>query len=424
MSPQTPSMGKVDLSTLSSHLRIIPTSPAWPTVQAAITNLERSRDSGQSNPSLVSDTRCLAEYALLLTKSAGMIADALVCGLVVGKAARVKGRGQEILVGLDAISRAHRFTEKTDIEVGQIFTALLGKIRARFPALLVNYTSPIVTELHPRDWQQGVEPTLAHVDDSTLFADADLDKVHESAWGSWLQRMDLFFKGERRPEPELNDLFALAAQSKAAVLLKLDLREMTVSDWSAALMASLTGLPRVPASYCPPWVGVAALLALGYRVASWPQLVDWAKHWPLDAKDLEVAGQRLEVWSRSSSPPPSRAILILKRTSASLVDAWVPSTGAAAAVVNAEQTSSLLEVLGKEVTRPPLLPPPGLVAFEMPLEKDKLDAEALNFLQKLMGTTVAPVYFYAQAPRSATPGSYVIAPKSVDELFPTAPLTA
>ncbi len=416
MSPTlTPNpLGEVDLSTLSSHLRIISTSPAWPTVQAAIANLQHFASTGQRYDALQNDIRCVQQYMRLLEGRAETIAHALVCGLVVGLASDMKTRGRRILVGLDVISRAHRFSEKTDSEVAETLKNLLLDMR-HHPDLstLMKACPDLSWKGDLKDWSARLGETFSRLDQATLDQGLMI-RVRGGSWESWLRRLDLFFQGARQPEPELNDLLALAAQSPAARLFKLDLREMTVGDWSAALIETIS-TPTYPL-----WVAVAALLALGFN-DSWIDLilVEVSKAKSQEPKGL--AWDRWQAWRRFMPDRPSRSVLILKRAGKSIVEGWLPSPSTAALVLSAAEATKLIrgfdlsKVSLKSETRL------DLCGFEMPLEPPDLDTTILKFTQFLPAPPPFGVYLYTETPRTLPPGPYVIAPKSADELFPTPP---
>jgi hypothetical protein len=405
--------GEVDLSTLSSHLRIISTSPAWPTVQNAITNLRRYGLTGQAYDSLQNDIRCVQQYARLLEGRADTIAQALVCGLVIGLAVSAKSRGSRILVGLDVVSRAHRFSEKTDLEVEQVLTKLLQELRRHEDLSKRMEACPDkFWKVDSRAWSADFEKILSRLE--MAFEKGVIDNVHERAWDSWLRRIDLFFQGARRPEPELNDLLALAAQSPAARLFKLDLREMTVGDWSAALVEAVVD------PHYPLWTVVASLQALGFD-DSWITLVLAESSKATNREPKGLALDRLNAWSRFLPPSPERSILILKRAGRSPIDGWLPSSNAAALVVSNEQALHLIEFLGRWTGRAEARL--DAIGFEMPLVPPDLDNIVERFAQSSFGLKASPpnLYIYDEVPRAAPLRPFVIAPKSADELFPTAP---
>jgi hypothetical protein len=408
--------GEVDLSTLSSHLRIISTSPAWPTVQVAITDLQLFESHGQPYDDLQNDIRCVQQYARLLEGRAETIACALVCGLVVGMASDMETRGRRILVGLDVISRAHRFSEKTDAEVAETLKKLLQDVR-HHPGLstLMANCPDLSWKGDLKDWSTRLGEAFSKLGQETLNT-LFMIRIDDYSWDSWLRRLDLFFQGARQPEPELNDLLALAAQVPAARLFKPDLREMTVGDWSAVLIKTVLIPPLIPPF--PLWAAVAALLALGFN-DSWIDLilVEVSKARSQEPKGL--AWDRWQAWRRFMPGRSQCSVLVLKRAEKSAVEGWVPSPSTAALVLSADLASDLIR--GFDLSKASFRPETrlDLCGFEMPLEPPDLDTAVLKFAQSLPAPPPSGLYIYAETPRAAPLTPYVIAPKSADELFPT-----
>ncbi|HKV09021.1 MAG TPA: hypothetical protein VJ725_12835 [Thermoanaerobaculia bacterium] len=405
-------LSRIDLSTLSSHLRVIPTTPAWPTVQTAIANL---KSKGRNSASFENDVRCVQEYCRLLSRSSEMIAHSLICGLMAGQALKEADREQKILIGLDAIARAYRFSEKTDLEVAETLKKILQDQWKddSLPSFQIKALDASLSA-----WKTTLEDTFKLVE---KFPVHDLDYIQGVAWSSWLDRTELFFHARRLAEPQWIDILAVAAAVPPATLLKLDLREMTITDWSTALVEFFHRIP-----WFPDWCGFAALLALGFRPVNWLDLMKWrTRIAPViatdDVKDweLERTYRRAEKWSRRNTAAPSRGVLVIKKTTGSLVDGWLPSPSIAAAAVTTDQALSFLDM----PPPPPMLPSEKGIAFEMPLDREADALRIFDFWYKEMGNTTPPTYFAAEAipaevllriPR----GHVVIAPKSVDDLFP------
>ena len=403
-------LSRIDLSTLSSHLRVIPTTPAWPTVQTAITNL---KSKGRNSESFENDVRCVQEYFRLLSRSSEMIAHALICGLMAGQVVKEADREQKILIGLDAIARAYRFSEKTDLEVAEILKKILKdqwQGDSLSPSFEIEAWNPNLSA-----WKAVLEDTLKLVE---KFPAPDFGQIESLAWSSWLERTELFFHARRLAEPQWIDILAVAATIPPATILKLDLREMTITDWSMALFMILLPMPKFPI-----WVACAALLALGFRPVNWSNLLEWRTLvGSADAQELEQACRRAEKWSRRSTAAPSRAVLMIRKTTGSLVDGWLPSPSTAAAAVNAKQALLLLELIPPQ-PMPPMLPQEKSIAFEIPLDREEDAIRILDFWHKGGDNMTPPTYFAAEAvpaevlskmPR----GHVVVAPKSVDDLFP------
>jgi hypothetical protein len=412
--------GQIDFTNLSTHFRILGVSPAWPAVQDAMRRLEDSKGKEEKYDKYQEDVLCVRLFAEMLRKNSQTIADALLCGAVIGKASAAEHRGERILLGLDAISRAHRFAEKPDQEVARILEDLRESIGSSRLELLKRTVIPEARdESSLESWEAAMKEALAGVDQENSLDRSALGEIRTRAWRAFSKRVEEFLAGRREPPPPgLNDLIALAAGTLPAALSKFDLREMTLADWSNALVTSLKNTPSMDPLYCPSWVGAAALLALGFSIPDPSQLLSWL----VETKLLGAQGlSDVESWlipmpKRLRMKAPERAALIVKAPADSLVESWRPSSSSAALAVTPEQAKELLKGL-RRVSPPPLTPALQVIAFEVSGLEPGLDADILGRIGADASLKPRPLYLYPRSPSEAPRGRFLVAPKSVDEFF-------
>jgi hypothetical protein len=128
----------------------------------------------------------------------------------------------------------------------------------------------------------------------------------------------------------------------------------------------------------------------------------------------------LHAWSRFVPTRPERSVLILRRAEGSTVAGWMPSASAAVVALSAVQILEFISFLEKwHVTVRPEL---DAIGFEMPLAPPDLDKIITGFMRSgFEPPSLFSLYIYPEMPQAAALKPFVIAPKSVDELFPMAP---
>ncbi|MBI3799417.1 MAG: hypothetical protein HY268_20925 [Deltaproteobacteria bacterium] len=328
-------------------------------------------------------------------------------------------------LGLSAISSAYRFSEKDESAIAEVFNTLRQSIWKRFQSQLNEDPKiPAVTDIASLDeWITTVQHTFDAIEQNILFEPDDRTRIRAEAWQLWLTRIEYYWANGGRKEPELDDILAAAAGMLSASLFKFHLAEMTLVDWSTALFAALRDVPPDDRLYCPIWVAVVALHALGFRSSNWSVLTEWLGRQkffslrPYSDLSITVDSQ----WSWLHTDGPSRSVVIVKRSEQSMVASWRPSSAGAAIAFTTEQVLRLMERLSSLVPPPPIGLIPSFVVFEMPPEKADSDKDVLKVLsQKLTQrptVDLPPAYLYEQRPQGKASEPYALGSRNIDDLL-------
>ena len=359
----------VTLTTLASELRILGISPAWSEVERALLRLDLAR-AGDGTPDgrsdfyepVQKDLQTVEDFHKLLEKEHETLALALLCGAVLGRAARQAERfGDRLLAGLRAISRMYRFDAQT---AGARLLALAG-LREELSeqgALSGNRRpSPELQSLSLPEWESWIRQVRQEGDEGTVTL--PVRDSQRAAWRAWEERLtDYTSNGRTRFEPVVSDLWCAAADVPPSDLLLPDLKAMRLGDWSQVVFAAVMGSSKTPGDF-PLYLAVPALYALGFRVSEPRRLVE-----ALD----RAGGSRQEPTSpggpgplfapmraeRSRHPAPrgsrNRQALLVRRSKSSLTEGWMPARQGAVLSLTPEQLweSALVDAHGRQ---PPLI---------------------------------------------------------------------
>lgn len=436
VTPAQPAFGR-----LASELRVIATSPGWLEVEKAI---ERLKTLTPPYPEYQTDVACVREFAALLRESVITITLALLCGGAVGRASPLRTPGDRTWAGLEAISRAYQFAEKDAEGVEEA----LARTANTLSALGLDWphdelsTVPAPQEAAELDaWHGGVRRAVEAMGAEPIPG-VQMAKLRRLAWRSAWTRLTSHIVGGNRVQPNLAEPITEVAGDAPGTLLGYDFQRLTVARWSSALVAGLARTPRRP-KLPPLWLIPAALHALGFRVPSWDAL----RSWLLERGVTQPVGGEADalppdfaLLERALAQGAERSALVVRRSSGSVTEGWLPSPSTAVVVVTREQAEDLLRPFSSvgrkilpEVARhltslppPPLGSPLQCIAFEMPLDRrvqQRLVKEVMGAVTSMWPAGVPgppePLYIYPETPREKAPGKFVVAPRSVDELFPT-----
>ena len=276
--PKTPD-GRV-FQLLGDRLRVLPTTPAWSRVQAAILNINQVLNGGGSRGTLMEDGRALTGFLAMLESSTQALIRALVVATFCARVGLLPWRADGILFGLDALSMGLGFAtldaeglvwamermETSALDYGADALGPLGEAAARRdltdPALLAD---------------------IAQADELGRRVQVGLDwnVVVVKAWTSLKERLTRFVATEESPPASLHEVLCALRGNGPAAAVGLDLKATTLQRWTYAfLMAS--GQPQtIPGVDGPPpkWLIGYALNRLGAACIDGGRLADlltWA----------------------------------------------------------------------------------------------------------------------------------------------------
>lgn len=390
VSPTDPTpVARIDLTTLSSQLRILSTSPAWPEVAQAIGRLRQAYNEKQPHSGVAQDVALVHEFATMLKRgrNGDLLALALVWGARVGRASKLTRPGERLLLGLRVIAAAHRFAEKGETEV----LAILEQLRFQVPEGIQLPPEPppgftaVKSEGGWSSWAKWIKARISEAEESLqhAFTEEILNGWSTVAWDAWQSRLRSFFgKRPLTASPDLRELFCAAAGIGPSQLLNFKLEEMTLAAWSKALLTALSKDLKTPE-----WLAQFALSALGFRKST-----DFAALMREFA--LREDSDQLRFLVDVEIPPVST--LILRQLEGSMTEGWLPSsTCAALSISTSEASDTALGPMACRLSR--TLGPTWLVA-EAPIDQalaSNLKAPSTQgpiplVLPRRDGTTTAP----------------------------------
>jgi hypothetical protein len=414
----------VNFTTLSSQFRIISPSPAWPAVQDALARLRSPRTPGTTYELYESDVQSVQAFARLLEDRAAVVAQALWCGAVVGQAVRTDRLGERILLGLNAISQASRFAEKTEqevaIELQRLQEELLTLSQVDAEPLPVLEGS---AQLDP--WLQELGTRLSSLDEG-WFDPEDDDDIHEARTQAWISargRVEAYLAGGHT-SAHPGELYTFVARQSPSTLLKFDLGAMSVAEWSDVLYVGLDGDDHADTFVFVReaieerwWLAAAALQLLGFSFPDRAALLSWVREFG-DIEPHHISESSLVGELARKIMPARHAALVVRRSSGSMVEQWKPQPGGAAVAFTAGQLRHLMKQWGKVRFQPSVEPPIQIIVFEMPLDDPKIESHVRQTLKNKfkIEREIPTVYLFAEQPREKTKIPELV-PRGLEDLF-------
>lgn len=404
-SPAAP--GPIDFGPLASELHVLSSSPAWGEVEAAV---EAFTSGGTLIPG---DRRVLAplvrQFAEMLCERGEVLGLALLAGAALGQAGT--GSPEERLArGLRVLAEGHRFGEKSLEELRGTIHGVREGLRRVLPAIGPDPQIPrLQIDSSVAAWARYLEEQLAAV----RLLKPDLAALRRDALGSSRGRVSEYLIRGARLEPRVEELLIMTSPEATSAPVQLNLAAMKLRDWSGLAYDAL-----VAGATSDPWFGLAALAALGFRTSDWRAVVGWlmsqrlypdAAPRPFDVEGLPTA----------HTIPDARAVVVVRRSTSSLTDGWLPDPQVPALVLTTAQARNVVQRV-RAPDAPPLHPAPALLAFEMPPDEGKSDDKLLKMLQQRVPADAWErriVYLYPEIPSDLAKTPYVPAPRELRELL-------
>lgn len=297
---------------LGDRLRILPTTPAWSRVNAAVTNIKDVLSGGGSRGTLLEDERAVTDFLNLLDESASMVIHALVVASFCGAARANAAPAEAFMFALEMLSAGESFGGLNSEELLWSMERMETSARDDHGADLVELAKR-AEEWHLDDPRLPVEVRNAASLGGSTLASLSWPIAIVAAWNSLEERLRGFALTGDSPPAALDEILCAIRGVGPYVLVDLDLKAMPLQRWTRAFVgASMLGVedPGLK-DKAPRWLVGHALHHLGaatldtQRVAS---LIAWAlgpKADPIDRRAVEEAifarsrgGGALEVVNR------------------------------------------------------------------------------------------------------------------------------
>jgi hypothetical protein len=265
---------------LGDRLRVMPTTPAWSRVQAAIVNVNQVLTGSGSRSTLMEDGRALTDFLAMLDGSARALIHTLVVASFCGGARVATPPADALLFGLDALSTGLGFAA-LDAE-GLVWAMERMETSAR------DYGGVELTDIAERaaafrldDPRLLNEAQKAAALGAAALAALDWVAVAQNAWGSLTKRLPRFVATDESPAASLHEVLCAIRVTGPAAHVGLDLKAMTLQRWTTAFLAASSLSVSDPANGPPPpkWLIGHALNRLGAAAIDGSRLADlvgWA----------------------------------------------------------------------------------------------------------------------------------------------------
>ncbi len=411
--------------------KVIPRTPEWRAVRLAIDGLAPLVDgkTQEPYPKMGADRDCVVEYDNTLRDFEPNIKAALICGAIF--AAEV---GANSTTGAAPIGSGGTATLSASLVQISELLQLSASQEEDLRKLKLVYSSPYAQSqgvTSESEWTQTLDFVRTAMKSPQRSGP---DAIIASAWTNWKTRFTHRFRdGTARFDPQFEDVFTLLHDVGPGKKLSLDLSTIGAADWSMLFLHSLSEDPNASV---PPWLRVAACLEMGFY--------DLAQKLTQSlSDDSTVCSQWVrDAGSRVSSAPDRRGVLVLIAQQQSLVSGFPPSFRYATLVTTMKDLGQIVSYLKKQKVELPVSalrvelkgdpmtlgnyvtqrPAYAVTAMSTERVSPKATATSPKDLDAFLNIEDV-AYFGSETPllpisvTQAAPISFVIAPKSLDDLM-------
>ena len=420
----------VTLDALSNRFRLISPSPTWSITQKAINNLRDASHRAAQYSGYSEDVFVVEQFYGTLNRNGGQIARAIVLGAVVGRAGSDKRDDQTIAIGMDVIARAMRFASKREDDVAKSLENVTAMVReAEGPAFEAPLNDLSACWPDVAEFEKKVGEALLIVRDMKPVTAASAVPF---AWQSVQQRLAEWVKVGEVLDPDFEELLAAAGRKGPTQLIEFDPIEMTLHQWTRALLKARGGSKR-PEFSTQQWLTFFAWHALGFRAngehhvsvfARWAG-VDWslfraggAASSPELLNTFVLIHERTLLQGGESRESPN-TLVMLRRGNSPMTAHWRPTPGTAALLMTGDE----LEELEKMADSNQMELPRGsfnVCALEMEPElHTKAFQEQLPALKRLLPESTI-VYVHSKDPGRDTRLPKVVNPPDAENVVRSA----
>ncbi len=420
MTAPIPTLELANLGVLANTFGLVPTTPAWSQVEAAMKRLEAA---GASTGSAVSpeDARLVSQYRAVLDGSRRQLALGYACAAVLAAAAGRAGRTVPVGDALRTLSSALLLTQKPPAEVlsalsrtAEDLVALQLPGHDALEALLraTSQSSDTPVEAARSVW---IGARAAMQVESIQWQSIDsmaLRAMRERAV-AWVRRREL--------QPARGaEIACRVADRPLASALRLHIDRSTAAEWSMVLLRGLDGIPvdGQAGLIAQPWMAAVAAVAVGLSFALGIRgdraVIEWF-HQRTRASG-EAWNDLVNILEGTASPTGGRLLLLSSNLlQESLVAEWPPAAGGCTIVLRHDEMRRLLDTGLPRVLQSAH---PLRLVLAVEVTGERVPAErALGELADRVGRDGAARVLISRERFHSEHATVVVAPRSAEELF-------
>jgi hypothetical protein len=314
----------------------MPATPPWEEVEEAHKRLERGTYGDLTLR--LTDARLIETFWTVVVSSMSVIVRGIAIAASISVGSTAQKPSERVLIGLDMLARALRVTTKTDEAVAEALKSTEGQLATTFPLIFGEngrFKLPLIRDRAPAvpsDISVSLADVVANAKD-VLGSTGDrwLDLL-ALAWNNAFQRLLALYGTNELADPYVAELFCACRREGPSLLVKFDPRQMTISDWTTAIVATIESPQKekqIAPGQVPAWVGFAAMYALGFVTADRRALNSALRVMSGGAK-LSVFPALLETYRPgllASDRPLKGALLVVRKPSSSVTTTWTPRAG-------------------------------------------------------------------------------------------------
>lgn len=253
------------LGELANTYGLIPTTPAWTRVDAAMRRLDSSVDQPQMRRDLAEDARMVHEYRRVLEKSQPQIALGYACAIVIAKGLNEIGQPSSVADAIAALARSLRLPQldadsvltqlqRTAYELVELQLTGWSELQSMLQ-LLPDHTTPL----------ELVQIVARAVKDAPVSTVDRRSAILIRAWASLRTRIEQWITRREVTSASAAEILCQSANIGPARFLRTHIDQATVREWSRAMVDGLrlsTSAPP-PDQVAAPWLASMAAAALG-----------------------------------------------------------------------------------------------------------------------------------------------------------------
>lgn len=253
------------LGELANTYGLIPTTPAWTRVDAAMRRLDSTVEQPQMRRDLAEDARMVHEYRRVLEKSQPHIALGYACAIVIAKGLSEIGHTASVADAIGALARSLRLPQ---LDADNVLTQLqrtaneLVELQLTGWSELQSMLQLLPDHAAPLELVQTVARAVKEAPATTMDRRT---AVLTRAWASLRTRIEQWITRREVTSASAAEILSQSANIGPARFLRRHIDQATVREWSRAMVDGLrlsTSAPP-PDQVAAPWLAAMAAAALG-----------------------------------------------------------------------------------------------------------------------------------------------------------------
>jgi hypothetical protein len=340
----------LDLNNLSLEFHILSSTPAWPIVREALVRLRRLQwrmESAEPYAEMEQDSNAVWEFARMLRESMQTLSLALVTGRILGEFTNWTMIDDKLVGGIkvlaEQLSLSQVSLQQTHDKLTDAYNVVMQTVMPGAPL------PPFHTADEPEAgdvpaWESDVlqNQQLVLSAGAPQLDRAKISQYNDALSQIWLDRFSRFLRdGRADSKIHAEDLFCAAAKTGAATVMRVNLADMTILEWSRVIVLSAPNEKGEDGSVPLPFL-FAAIVQLGFPRIALELLGE--ENLPGDSRLKKVPEQfaRLKEWAlltqqRFGTVPPARpAAIVIAMPGSAVITQWKPSARNAAFALSSE----------------------------------------------------------------------------------------